>query len=157
MPSLSSLRKPVVVAIAALGLAALGVSVARVPGAADDARAELESARTLLEAGDTDAATDAVARAREHTDTVQVGVQGPLGLVGQWLPVVGTSVRDARHLGDALDAVVSVAKLGAEAYPEVTGDEATFFEGGHVDIPTLERLVATADDAHDELAGPGPA
>ncbi len=65
--------------------------------------------------------------------------------------MVGTSVRDARHLGDALDAVVSVAELGAEAYPEITGDEATFFEAGNVDIPTLERLVATAGDAEAEL------
>ncbi len=137
---------------AAVGFVALGVSLAQVPGAADSARAELESAKVALEAGDTDAATDAVDRAREHADTVQVGVQGPAGLVGQWLPVVGTSVRDARHLGDALDAVVSVAELGAEAYPEITGDDATFFEAGHVDIPTLERLVATAGDAEDELA-----
>ena len=151
MPALSSFRKPVVLAAAAVGFAGLGVSLAQVPGAADSARAELESAKVALEAGDTDAATDAVDRAREHTDTVQVGVQGPAGLVGQWLPVVGTSVRDARHLGDALDAVVSVAELGAEAYPEITGDEATFFEAGHVDIPTLERLVATAGDAEDDL------
>lgn len=151
MPALTSFRKPVVLAAALVGFAALGVSLAQVPGAADAARAELESAQVALEDGDTDAATDAVARAREHTDTVQVGVQGPAGLVGQWVPVVGTSVTDARHLGDALDAVVSVAELGAEAYPEITGDEATFFEGGHVDIPTLERLVASADDAEDEL------
>lgn len=152
MPALTSFRKPVVLAAAVVGFAALGVSLAQVPGAADAARAELESARVALEDGDTDAATDAVARAREHTDAVQVGVQGPAGLVGQWVPVVGTSVRDARHLGDALDAVVSVAELGAEAYPEITGDEATFFEGGHVDIPTLERLVASAGDAEDQLS-----
>ncbi|KRF02658.1 hypothetical protein ASG88_04610 [Nocardioides sp. Soil777] len=152
MPALSSFRKPVVLAAAAVGFAGLGVSLAQVPDAADSARAELESAKVALEDGDTDAATDAVHRAREHTDIVQVGVQGPAGLIGQWLPLVGTSVRDARHLGDALDAVVSVAELGAEAYPEITGDEATFFEGGRVDIPTLERLVATAGDAEDELS-----
>lgn len=152
MPAVTSFRKPVVLAAAVVGFGALGVSLAQVPGAADAARAELESAQVALEDGDTDAATDAVARAREHTDAVQVGVQGPAGLVGQWVPVVGTSVRDARHLGDALDAVVSVAELGAEAYPEITGDEATFFKGGHVDIPTLERLVASAGDAEDELS-----
>lgn len=152
MPAASSSRKPVVLAAAALGLAALGISVAQVPGAAEAARADLEAARSSLEAGDSAAATAAVARAREHTDTVQRGVQGPVGLVGQWVPVVGTSVRDARHLGDALDAVISVAELGTEAFPEITGDEATFFEGGNVDIPTLERLVATAEDAEAELA-----
>lgn len=152
MPALSSLRKPLVIVAAVVGFAALGVSVARVPGAADDARTELEAAKAGLEAGDTAAATAAVDRAREHTDTVQLGVQGPAGLVGQWLPVVGTSVRDARHLGDALESVVSVAELGAAAYPEITGDEATFFAGGNVDIPTLERLVATADDAEGELS-----
>lgn len=152
MPAVTSFRKPVVLAAAVIGFGALGLSLAQVPGAADAARAELESAKVALEDGDTDAATQAVARARDHTDAVQVGVQGPAGLVGQWLPGVGTSVRDARHLGDALDAVVSVAELGTEAYPEITGDEATFFEGGHVDIPTLERVVTTAGDAEEELS-----
>ena len=60
-------------------------------------------------------------------------------------------MRDARHLGDALDAVASVAELGVEAFREITGDDATFFEAGHVDMPTLERLVATAGDAEDDL------
>lgn len=149
--SLSSLRKPIVLLAAAAGLVALGVSVARVPGAADAARLDLETARTAIESGDEDAATAAVQQARDHVDTVQVGVQGPLGLVGQWLPVVGTSVRDARDLGDALDAVTSVAEIGAEAYPEITGDDSTFFTNGQVDLPTLERLVENADEAQQEL------
>ena len=126
-------------------MVALGVSVARVPGAADDARQQLEAAKIAIEAGDQDAAAAAVERARDHVDTVQLGMQGPVGLFGQWLPVIGTSISDARHLGDALDAVTTVAELGAETYPEITGDDSTFFTGGKVDIPTLERLVDTAD------------
>lgn len=148
---MSSFRKPVVLAAAALGFGALGVSVAQAPGAADEARAELQSARALLEAGDTESAIDAVARARERTEVVQQVLQGPVAMVGQWLPVVGTTVSDARNLGDALDSAVSVAELGAKAYPEITGGDATFFSGGNVDIPTLERLVATVDDAEAEL------
>lgn len=151
VPSVSSLRKPIVLLAFAAGMVALGVSVARVPGAADHAREELEAARTAIEAGDEEAAAAAVERARGDVDTVQVGVQGPVGLVGQWLPVVGTSISDARHLGDALDAVTSVAEVGAEIYPEITGSDSTFFTGGEVDIPTLERLVDSANEAQAEL------
>jgi len=149
--SVSSLRKPIVLLAAAAGLVALGVSVARVPGAADNARHELEVARAAIEAGDEEAAGAAVDRARDYVDTVQVGVQGPVGLVGQWIPVVGTSVRDARHLADALDAVTSVAELGAETYPEISGADSTFFTEGEVDIPTLRRLIDHAAEAQEEL------
>ncbi len=133
-------------------MVALGVSVARVPGAAEDARRALESAKVAIEAGDQAAAAAAVERARGGADTVQVGVQGPVGWVGQWLPVVGTSVRDARHLGNALDAVTTVAELAAETFPEITGDDSTFFTDGEVDIPTLRRLVDNATEADEELA-----
>ncbi|WP_107766572.1 DUF4012 domain-containing protein [Nocardioides terrigena] len=151
MPTLPSFRKPVVLLSAALGFGALAVSLAQVPGAADGAQADLEAVKTALQDGDADAARDATASAREHADTIQLAVQGPVGVFGQWLPVVGTSVRDARHLGEALDAVVTTAELGTDAYPEVAGDEATFFEGGKVDIATLERLVVTAEGVKDEL------
>lgn len=151
MPSVSSLRKPIVLLAAAAGLVALGISVARVPGAADDARHQLEVAKTAIGAGDEEAATAAVERARDSVDTVQVGMQGPVGLVGQWLPVVGSSISDARGLGDALEAVTTVAELAAETYPELTGDDSTFFTGGEVDIPTLLRLVDNATEAQEEL------
>ena len=150
--ALSRLRKPIVLLAATAGMVALGVSVARVPGAADAAREELTAARTAIEAGDQEAAGSAVARARDRVDTVQVGVQGPVGLVGQWLSVVGTTVRDVRHLGDALDAVTTVAELGAETFPEITGADSTFFTNGEVDIPTLLRLVDNTTEANDELA-----
>ncbi len=132
-------------------MVALGVSVARVPAAAENARIALEDAKVAIEAGDRDGATAAVQRARDNVDTVQLGVQGPVGLVGQWLPVVGTSVSDVRHLGNALDAVTTVAELGAETYPEITGDDSTFFTGGKVDIPTLRRLVDNAAEADAQL------
>lgn len=151
MPPLSSLHKPVVLLSAALGFGALGLTLAQVPGAADGARTELEAAKVAIEAGDTGDATAAVDRARDHADTVQLGVQGPAGVLGQWLPVVGTSVRDARHLGDALDSAVSIAEMGTAVLPEITGDDATFFQGGNVDIPTLERLTGTAGDVRTEL------
>lgn len=149
--SVSSLRKPIVLLAFAAGMVALGVSVARVPGAADDARQQLDAAKIAIEAGDQDEAEAAVERARDHVDTVQLGMQGPVGLVGQWIPVIGTSVRDARHLGDALDAVTTVAELGAETYPEISGADSTFFTGGEVDIPTLRRLVDNAAQAQAEL------
>ncbi len=149
--SLSSLRKPIVLLAFAAGMVALGVSVARVPGAADQARADLEDAKVAIEAGDETAALAAVERARTNVDTVQLGMQGPVGLVGQWIPVIGSSISDARHLGDALDAVTSVAEIGAETYPEITGADSTFFTNGKVDIPTLERLVDNAADAETAL------
>lgn len=152
VPSASSLRKPIVLLAFAAGMVALGVSVARVPAAADDARQQLSVAKIAIEAGDQDAAEAAVERARDHVDTVQLGMQGPVGLLGQWLPVVGASISDARHLGDALDAVTVVAELGAETYPEITGTDSTFFIGGKVDIPTLERLIDNAARAQAELS-----
>lgn len=152
VPSASSLRKPIVLLAFAAGMVALGVSVARVPGAADDARQQLDAAKIAIEAGDQDAAEEAVEHARNHVDTVQLGVQGPVGLVGQWLPVVGSSISDARHLGDALDSVTTVAELGAQTYPEITGDDSTFFTGSAVDIPTLRRLIDNATQAQAELS-----
>jgi hypothetical protein len=149
---LSRLRKPIVLLAALIGMGALGFSVARVPGAADAARAELAAARTAMESGDHKGATAAVGRARDDVETVQIGVQGPVGFLGQWVPVVGTSVRDIRHLGDALDAVTTVAELGADTYPEITGPDSTFFTNGEVDIPTLRRLVDNAREAHEQLA-----
>lgn len=148
---LDSLRKPIVVLAFLAGMVALGISVARVPGAADAARADLEAAKVAIESGDEAAATAAVERARDHVDTVQIGVQGPVGIVGQWIPGIGASVRDARDLGNALDAVTSVAEIGAQAYPEITGDDSTFFTGGQVDLPTLERLIDHAEEARTEL------
>lgn len=148
---ISSLRKPIVLLAAAAGLVALGVSVARVPGAADEARASLETAKVAIEAGDAEAATAAVKGARDNVDTVQVGVQGPVGWAGQWLPVVGSSVSDVRHLGNALDSVTTVAELGAGTFPEITGEGSTFFTNGEVDIPTLLRLVDSTTQAQEEL------
>lgn len=151
VPSASSLRKPIVLLAFAAGMVALGVSVARVPGAADDARQELEAAKVAIEAGDQEAAQAAVDRARDHVDTVQLALEGPAGIVGQWLPEVGTSVRDARHLADALDAVTTVAEIGAEAYPEITGEDSTFFTDGQVDLPTLDRLIDAAVAVQERL------
>ncbi|WP_310529137.1 DUF4012 domain-containing protein, partial [Nocardioides sp.] len=107
--------------------------------------------KVAIQEGDEVAATRAVGNARDQVDTVQVGLQGPVGLLGQWLPVVGSSIRDARHLGDALAAVTSVAELGAETYPEISGADSTFFTDGQVDIATLRRLVDNAGAAQDEL------
>lgn len=149
--SLSTLRKPIVLLAASIGLVALGISIARVPGAADQARVELEAAKVAIEGGDEEAAKVAVENARDSVDTVQVGLQGPVGLVGQWIPVIGSSIRDARHLGDALDAVTSVAEVGAKIYPEVSGDDSTFFTDGNVDISTLRRVVSSASEAETEL------
>ncbi|QIK75266.1 DUF4012 domain-containing protein [Nocardioides piscis] len=155
MRSLSSLRKPVVLLAAAAGVVAIGVSLARVPGAAEGARAELDAAAAAIQAGDPSAATEAVDRARDDVDVVQVGLQGPAGVLGQWLPVVGTSVNDARQLGDALDALTTAAELGAGAAPELTGPGSTFFTGDRVDIPTLRRLTDTAVKVRIELTRAG--
>ena len=148
---LDSLRKPIVLLAAVIGFVALGVSLARVPGAAEEARVQLEAAADALGAGDHDEAAASVERARNQVDTVQLGTEGPAGLLGQWLPVVGQSARDARHLGDALDAATRVAETGAELAPQVTGPGATFFEDKQVDLPTLQRLIQAAGDVDAEV------
>lgn len=148
---LARFRKPIVLAAAAVGIGAIGVSVARVPGAAEDASQQLEAAAEALKAGDQAAARTAVEEARDDIDVAQAGLQGPAGLVGQWIPGIGSSVRDARHLGNALDAATSVAEIGVDVLPEVTGEDSTFFTDGQVDIVTLRGVVEGAADAHAEL------
>ena len=149
-----------------LALAALGVLVVLAlpfrdaPDQAEAARAELVAAGDALADDDVDKASAAVARAREHADALQGSVQGLGGDVWSRAPVVGGAVGDVRHLGNALDELVTVAETGVQVVPQVRGEDATLMRGGNVDLDTLaevtERLAAVSASlarARSELGG----
>ncbi|MDR7252103.1 hypothetical protein J2X46_001079 [Nocardioides sp. BE266] len=132
-----------------LGLLALPFRKA--PAAAENAKAELEAARTALTAKDFDLAEEHVANARRHADEVQGAVQGIGGDVWSLIPFVGRPVADVRHMGNALDELTSVAEIGVETWPLVDGKKATLFRDGSVDVPTLTTVVRGVSDASASL------
>lgn len=133
-------------------LALLAVPFLRAPSHAQTARAELEAAKAALSSGDFATAADAVERARHHADEVQDAMQGAGGDIWARVPVLGGPVSDARHLGDALDHLTSVAEVAVEAWPQVNGDRSTLLSDGRVHLPTLERLSDQVATVSDELA-----
>ena len=109
-----------------------------------------------IEAGDEAAATTAVEqrpRRRRHGPGRHAGARPGWSASGS--PCVGSSIRDARHLGDALDSVTSVAEVGAEIYPEITGDDSTFFTNGSGRHPH-PAAAGRQRRRRPGRAGPGP-
>lgn len=129
------------------GLALLIVPPILVAHHASAASSELEDAIDAVQAGDVEAATEDVARAREHVDAAQDGVHGVSASVWRHTPVLDDSLPDAAHLVQALDDVTTVAEVGADLYPAVTGDDATLFRDKQVDRATLDRVIAGARQA----------
>ena len=56
------------------------------------------------------------------------------------VPVAGRAVDDERHLIDALDETTSVAQIGVQIYPLVSGDSAQLVQGDRVDLATLKYV-----------------
>lgn len=133
-------------------LALLAIPFLNAPGHAEGARADLEAAKTALDAGDFEAAETSVASARGNADQLQDAVQGIGGDVWSWVPVAGGPVRDVRHLGNALDELTAVAEVGVESFADVSGEGATLFVDGKVDLPTLATLTEAVDTVGTRLA-----
>lgn len=130
--------------VVALGLLALPFRHA--PAAAEAARADLETAKSALEAGDVEGAGRAVESARAHADQVQGAVQGVGGHVWSWVPVAGGPVRDVRRLGNALDDLTSVAEVGVGLVSRVNSDRSTLVDDGNVDLEVLATVIDDVDE-----------
>ena len=128
--------------VVVLGL--LAIPFLKAPDHAEGARADLESAKAALDAGDVDAAQAHVESARRNADQLQGAVQGIGGDVWSWVPLVGGPVRDVRHLGNALDEITSVAETGVSLLPLVRGDDSTLLDDGSVDLDVLAEVTAQA-------------
>ncbi|MBS2936421.1 DUF4012 domain-containing protein [Nocardioides sp. J2M5] len=132
-------------------LVLLALPFRNAPASAESAKADLEAARTALQAGDLDAASASVASARQHADEVQGAVQGIGGDIWSLVPVVGGPVSDVRHLGNALDRLTSTAEVAVEAWPTVVGKDATLLQGDAVDVDALRTLVGAVSTASADL------
>lgn len=135
----------------AVGLVLLAIPFLKAPGHAQGARSDLEAARTSLAAGDIASAEASVQSARRHADQVQDAVQGIGGDLWSVVPVLGAPVEDVRHLGNALDHLTSAAEVALDAWPSVSGDDATLFGKGSVDLETLDVLVSAVEDVSTDL------
>jgi len=108
---------------------------------ADAAQSDLTAAKDALANNQVARATKYVAQARAHVDTAQQDANGFGGDVWSWVPVAGGALRDAQHLIDALDQTTSVAELGVQVYPMVSGDDASLVRGQRIDLDTLQKVV----------------
>ena len=134
-----------------IGMALLAIPFLKAPGHAEGAKADLEAARTALEVGDLVSAEASVQSARRHADQVQGAIQGIGGDLWSLVPVVGAPVSDVRHLGNALDHLTSAAEVALATWPTVSGDRATLFGDGAVDVDALTTLVDAVDEASTHL------
>jgi uncharacterized protein DUF4012 len=108
---------------------------------ADQAQSDLTAAKDALSHHHVDQARRYVEQARSHVDAAQNAANGVGGDVWSFVPVAGGAVSDARHLIDALDQTTSVAEIGVEVYPMVSGDSATLLRGQRIDLPVLQQVV----------------
>ena len=108
---------------------------------ADAAQSDLTAAKDALANHRVALAKKYVAQARAHVDTAQQDANGTGGDVWSLVPVAGGAVRDAQHLIDALDQTTSVAELGVQVYPMVSGDDASLVRGQRIDLDTLQKVV----------------
>lgn len=142
------LRVGRVVALAVLLLLAVGVVLAvlarplvAAKHEADEAQADLKLAKDALSAKHLGSARTEIALARAHVDRAHADAHG-LG-AGVWsaVPVAGGAVDDARHLIDALDETTTVAELGVQTYPMVSGGSAHLMRGQRIDLAVLRKVV----------------
>lgn len=135
--------------VVALGL--LAIPFLKAPGHAQGARDDLETARSALGSGDVGAAGVAVESARRHADELQGSVQGIGGDVWSLIPFVGQPVSDARHLGNALDSLTTVAETAVTTWPRVSGKDADLFGDRSVDLDALQEVVTAVADSSERL------
>lgn len=138
------------VLLAGLGYAALRLRPVQQDATA--ARTELVAAKDALAAHDLAAAKAHLRAARDHVDDAAGPVNGLPGTIWSPMPVVGSAVRDVRHLVSALDDAVSVAEISVDIYPQVmSGDNELITGQDTVDLKRLRRVVAAVEAAGPHL------
>lgn len=130
----------------AFGLTLAAAPLIGLPGDARAAQQSLARAQTALEDGDLDAARNQVRQAQEHVVDAQERTDGTWRSVLAAVPVVGSSVSDARHLVSALDHATTAAEVGIEAYAPLSGaGEEQLFADGRFDLAVLSQVVTGAE------------
>jgi hypothetical protein len=105
------------------------------------AQADLTAAKAALSAKDLPTARADVRSARAHVDKAGASANGIGGDVWSVVPVAGGAVHDARHLIDALSETTSVAEMGVQLYPMVSGDSSSLVRGQRIDLKVLGQVV----------------
>lgn len=127
-----------------VGLAVLARPLVAAKHQAQEAQTDLVSAKGALARHDVPTAQGFVRQAQAHVAKARADAGGIGGDVWSALPVAGTAVHDERSLIDALDQTTTVASIGLEIYPMVSGDTATLVHGNTIDIATLTKVSALA-------------
>ena len=108
---------------------------------ADAAQTDLKLAKTQLSQQHLAQARASIAAARSHVDAAHRAAHGLGADVWSAVPVAGGAVDDERHLVDALAETTSVAELGAEVYPMVSGRDSHLVNGQVIDVKVLRTVV----------------
>jgi len=130
-------------AVAAGAWLALGLGRAArdVRTSATAARADLGRASRALRAGDEAGARRAVRAARAELRRADAAAaRTPVRIAGR-LPVASSPVADLGHLLAAGHVLVGTADRALSAQARVTGDKATLFRDGRIDLATAARAI----------------
>lgn len=107
---------------------------------AESAQSDLTSAKKALDHDRIGQARSYLRQARSHVDRARSHAGGLGGDVWSRVPVAGAAVDDERHLIDALDQGTSVAELGVQIYPIVSGGSAQLMHGERIDLAKLQDV-----------------
>jgi hypothetical protein len=118
---------------------------------AKQAQSELEAAKTALSAKDLPTARLDILSARAHVEAADQNAHGFGADVWSAVPVAGSAVDDARHLIDALSETTSVAEMGVNVYPLVSGNGSQLVRGQRIDLGVLRTVVADTAAIGDHL------
>ena len=141
-------------AVAAGAWLALGLTRAArdVRTSATAARGDLQRASRALRAGDETGARRAVQAARAELGRADAAAaRTPVRVAGR-LPVVSSPVSDLRHLLAAGHVLVGTADRALSVEARVTGDKATLFRNGRVDLATAARTITDTSAILGDLA-----
>jgi type II secretory pathway pseudopilin PulG len=138
-----------VVVVAGVALALLARPLVSAKHEAQAAQQDLTSAKDALKADRVNQARAYIRQARHHVELAQSDAGGLGGDAWSLVPIAGGAVDDERHLIDALDETTSVAELGVEIYPIVSGSSAELVRGQRINLELLHDVV-------DRTTGIGP-
>ncbi|HEX3932869.1 MAG TPA: DUF4012 domain-containing protein [Nocardioides sp.] len=139
------------VVVAGVALAVLARPLVSAKHQAQQAQADLISAKGALARHDVPTAKSFVLQAQAHVDRAHHDAHGLGSNVWSAVPVAGTAVDDERTLVDALNQTTTVAAIGLEIYPMVSGDTATLVHGDTIDIATLTKVSDRATELSPHL------
>jgi hypothetical protein len=129
-----------VVVAAGVVLALLARPLLSAKHEAQQAQADLTQAKAALSHQQIARARTYVQQARGHVAQAKDDSGGLGGDVWSKVPVAGRAVDDERHLIAALDETTSVAQIGVQIYPMVTGPSAQLVKGQRIDVATLQAV-----------------